>query len=87
MSTTANSTDCGSSATRLFMSRDVRLLKERREVLRESVAYFSSNNQNERDSWVCQWFLTKLGVKFNITEIHPETDDPPDVRFGMPPSR
>ena len=57
------------------------LLDEWRTSLQESVEYFSSKNKPERELWVCENFLTNLGVRFNTDEVSHVMTDPPDVVF------
>ena len=56
-------------------------LEERRKALEESVAFFSPERKLERENWIADAFLTNLGVAFSTSDLIPEPDEPPDVRF------
>ncbi|MSQ60266.1 MAG: hypothetical protein EXR36_11660 [Betaproteobacteria bacterium] len=56
-------------------------LEERRRALKESVAFFSPERKLERENWIVDTFLKNLVVEFSPSELAPEPDEPPDVRF------
>jgi len=61
--------------------RDQRFLDDAREALEASVDFFSPDRKRERELWDCEAFLSNLNVSFEIAELLPQKDDPPDVVF------
>lgn len=49
--------------------------------VRESLAYFSNANKEEREKWVVEGFLTNCGISFDRDDIIPSPDQPPDILF------
>jgi hypothetical protein len=47
----------------------------------ESIRYFSSPIKPEREVATCAAFLRCLGLNFNISDLGPVEQDPPDVQF------
>jgi len=62
------------------MSED-NYLNERRKALKESVAFFAPERKIERETWIVDAFLRNLGFTFSPSELMPEADEPPDIRF------
>lgn len=61
--------------------RKRRYLKGVRRGLKESVDYFASSRKCERERWVCDEFLTNLGVFVRSGEVQSAKSEPPDVVF------
>lgn len=56
-------------------------LNERRKALAESVAFFAPERKVERETWIVDTFLRTLGLTFAPSDLVPEADEPPDIRF------
>ncbi len=56
-------------------------LNEQRKALEESVAFFAPERKIERETWVVDAFLKNLGLGFSSSELVPEPEEPPDIRF------
>ena len=63
------------------LMEDEEFLEDRRRALKESVEYFSTQNKQECERWVCIEFLKNLAITFDETEALSPDDDPPDVVF------
>lgn len=55
-------------------------LEDRRQALKESIAYFSASNKPERERWVANEFLSNFNINFS-EDIITSSSDPPDVVF------
>jgi hypothetical protein len=55
-------------------------LEEIRQVLRDSIQYFSNSSKEKREIWICSQFLKNLGVEFDHAHLISD-EDPPDVFF------
>ncbi len=49
--------------------------------LEEAIRYFSNNNREQRERWVCRRLVEALGVS-SLHELHSSPNDPPDCLFG-----
>jgi hypothetical protein len=61
--------------------KDDDLFADWRRTLQASVAYFSSANKGALEQWVCTQLFTNLDLDFDLNEVVPQIDDPPDVIF------
>lgn len=57
-------------------------LDGRIEALRASVEFFSPEMKQERELWVARELLEYLGVAFELSELRPSEDEPPDVLYS-----
>ncbi|MGH8123546.1 MAG: DUF1780 domain-containing protein [Rudaea sp.] len=60
---------------------DEMFLDDRRQAIKEAIAFYSPSNKQKRERWVASKFLTNLNIPLTSNEVRSNEEDPPDVFF------